>query len=206
MSYIAFLCVSIFREVFLECLPGVLVELGTIIVSESVEQSTPAHMVSSDVSNTWGINTGGGTYSTFFSMSYWVNLLPKIPIERKTHLQQLVFSLYSESIRLYSEWRTCSLTPVLLGSIRLSDIPVDLFDSRLPTNSFYLVCEQLESLFLDLLQWNISQTRQHSWKDIAPFPIEKIWHHCWVVSTEFMLFSSVLSKWIRANWTTLISN
>lgn len=63
MSYIAFLCVSIFREVFLECLPGVLVELDTIIVSESVEQSTPAHMVSSDVSNTWGINTGGGTSS-----------------------------------------------------------------------------------------------------------------------------------------------
>lgn len=133
--------------------------------------------------------------------------------ELKKHLQQLVFSLYSESIRLYSEWRTsrktCSLTPVLLGSIRLSDIPVDLFDSRLPTNSFYLVCEQLGSLFLDLLQWNISQTRQHSWKDIAPppsFPIEKIWHHCWVVSTEFMLFSSMLSKWIWANWTTLISN
>lgn len=63
MSYIAFLCVSIFREVFLECLPGVLVELGTNIVSERVEQSTPAHMVSSDVSNTLGINTVGGTYS-----------------------------------------------------------------------------------------------------------------------------------------------
>lgn len=93
MSYIAFLCVSIFREVFLECLPGVLVELGTIIVSESVEQSTPAHMVSSDVSNTWGINTGGGTYSTFFSMSYWVNLLPKIPVAdpKKTPLATACF-------------------------------------------------------------------------------------------------------------------
>lgn len=199
MSYIAFLCVSIFREVFLECLPGVLVELGTIIVSESVEQSTPADMVSSDVSNTWGINTGGGTYSTFFSMSYWVNLLPKIPVAdpKKTPLATACF---------LSIFGVYTSTPVLLGSIRLSDIPVDLFDSRLPTNSFYLVCEQLESLFLDLLQWNISQTRQHSWKDIAPFPIEKIWHHCWVVSTEFMLFSSVLSKWIRANWTTLISH
>lgn len=199
MSYIAFLCVSIFREVFLECLPGVLVELGTIIVSESVEQSTPADMVSSDVSNTWGINTGGGTYSTFFSMSYWVNLLPKIPVAdpKKPPLATACF---------LSIFGVYTSTPVLLGSIRLSDIPVDLFDSRLPTNSFYLVCEQLESLFLDLLQWNISQTRQHSWKDIAPFPIEKIWHHCWVVSTEFMLFSSVLSKWIRANWTTLISH
>lgn len=38
------------------------------------------------------------------------------------------------------------------NSVRLSDIPVDLFDSRLPTNSIYLVYEQLESLFLDLLQ------------------------------------------------------
>lgn len=185
MSYIAFLCVSIFREVFLECLPGVLVELGTIIVSESIEQSTPAHMVSSDVSNTWGINTGGGNIfkHSFPCHTEWIycpryrKLIRKG--ELKKHLQQLVFSLYSESIRLYSEWRTsrktCSLTPVLLGSIRLSDIPVDLFDSRLPTNSFYLVYEQLGSLFLDLLHWNISQTRQHSWKDFAPPPPLPYW-------------------------------
>lgn len=106
MSYIAFLCVSIFREVFLECLPGVLVELGTIIVSESVEQSTPADMVSSDVSNTWGINTGGGTYSTFFSMSYWVNLLPKIPVAdpKKNPTCNSLFSLYIRSLYVYSRF------------------------------------------------------------------------------------------------------
>lgn len=203
MSYIAFLCVSIFREVFLECLPGVLVELDTIIVSERVEQSTPAHMVSSDVSNTWGINTGGGTSSNIL---FHVILSESIAQDtgswsekgsEKKHLQQLVFSKFGvyTSIfgveNLFTNWYPC--WPLWQSSANKFFLP-GMWAAWITIPGFTPV------------KYLPNKATQLKGLRPPPFPIEKIWHHCWVVSTEFMLFSSVLSKWIRANWTTLISN
>lgn len=154
----------------------------------------------------------GEHIQTFFSMSYWVNLLPKIQVADPKRERK----------------KTCNSFLSIFG-VYTSIFGVENFKKNLFTNSCFIrlhsdiwypcwplwqssankICEQLGSLFLDLLHWNIFQARQHSWKDFAPpphFPIEKIWHHWWVVSTEFMLFSSMLSKWIWANWTTLISN
>lgn len=57
---------------FLEYLPGVLVGLGTMIVLESVEQSTPAHMVPSELSAIpeVSIPVGEKHMQTFLSMSH----------------------------------------------------------------------------------------------------------------------------------------
>lgn len=117
----------------------------------------------------------GEHIQTFFSMSYWVNLLPKIPVAdpKRGAKKTLATACFLSIFGVYT-----------------SIFGVENFKKNLFTNSCFIrlhsviwypcwplwqssankICEQLESLFLDLLHWNIFQARQHSWKDFAPTP------------------------------------
>lgn len=115
----------------------------------------------------------GEHIQTFFSMSYWVNLLPKIQVADPKRERK----------------KTCNSFLSIFG-VYTSIFGVENFKKNLFTNSCFIrlhsdiwypcwplwqssankICEQLGSLFLDLLHWNIFQARQHSWKDFAPPP------------------------------------